>query len=464
MTVADPTTSLTTMDAARRALLRGWLVTVCLWIALLQWWPLHAGPWAWWPGALRSMLTRGPDAVSLVTAAQWLAVGWLAGLIARRRGGLRRSLSYLSAAVAVEVVQARVLQRHPSLADAGIALLAAWAGEALATAAPPWVARWQGRLARPGMVAFALVGALLVVRSQWVGPFDTWNAAYPLVIANERTGERPWAGEVALLGIYPRALDGDTIAHLAASRDPAARRAAGAAVLFEGDLVHARGLTDLANPTPRMDLDRRAYGVVMSWDSKAVVPAIQSNGAFSVELRAKSLHRDQHGPARIVSISRTVAERNVTLSQEGDALDVRVGTPWSGDNGTDLGTMRWPGVFDESRPMHLVLTCDGRSVRLYRDGEPVGESKTLPRLGFRLRPAGVDSTGWTCTIATVIALAMPIGLLAASRRAATAGALPMLAACAASAIAWDWRWAVMGAIAAASAALGWWSVRGRASG
>lgn len=43
------------------------------------------------------------------------------------------------------------------------------------------------------------------------GDFSTWNARFPLLIANETTGEFPWLGELYLIAIYDRALSANEI-------------------------------------------------------------------------------------------------------------------------------------------------------------------------------------------------------------------------------------------------------------
>lgn len=46
------------------------------------------------------------------------------------------------------------------------------------------------------------------IRSQGVkGTFSNWDRSYPLVLANEATGDRPWLGRIFLVALYQRALD-----------------------------------------------------------------------------------------------------------------------------------------------------------------------------------------------------------------------------------------------------------------
>lgn len=43
------------------------------------------------------------------------------------------------------------------------------------------------------------------------GTFATWNTAYPLVLANELTGDRPWLGTLHLVAVYDRALSSNEV-------------------------------------------------------------------------------------------------------------------------------------------------------------------------------------------------------------------------------------------------------------
>jgi hypothetical protein len=55
-------------------------------------------------------------------------------------------------------------------------------------------------------VVFYIDGAenLLFTRT---GATTNWDATYPLLVANERTNDRAWLGELHLVAVYDRALD-----------------------------------------------------------------------------------------------------------------------------------------------------------------------------------------------------------------------------------------------------------------
>ena len=68
-----------------------------------------------------------------------------------------------------------------------------------------------------------LDGAL---RSRTTGPggsLASWLHRYPLLLGNELTGNRPWAGRLYLLAVYDRALSGDRVAELHRERTGTSR-------------------------------------------------------------------------------------------------------------------------------------------------------------------------------------------------------------------------------------------------
>lgn len=61
--------------------------------------------------------------------------------------------------------------------------------------------------------------------------------------------------------------------------------------------------------------------------------AIKQSGAITIEAWLRPAKTDQSGPARIVTLSRNANERNFTLGQEGDKIEVRLRTTKTSTNG-----------------------------------------------------------------------------------------------------------------------------------
>lgn len=67
--------------------------------------------------------------------------------------------------------------------------------------------------------------------------------------------------------------------------------------------------------------------------ARKIQSAIRRSGEISIEVWARTSSLSQAGPARIVSISRNSSERNITLGQDNDKIEVRLRTTKTSTNG-----------------------------------------------------------------------------------------------------------------------------------
>lgn len=114
--------------------------------------------------------------------------------------------------------------------------------------------------------------------------------------------------------------------------------------------------------------------------TKRLVAAIRRSGSLSLEVWARPGNLTQKGPARIVTISKSSNERNVTLGQERDQIEARLRTSSTSSNGipairTDRKSLR-------KKLTHMVYTRDrGGVARIYVDGKKKLEKKVGGSLG-----------------------------------------------------------------------------------
>jgi hypothetical protein len=91
-----------------------------------------------------------------------------------------------------------------------------------------------------------------------------WDCAYPLSIGNEPTEDRPWRGRIRGLAIYDRLPDPAERTKL--SRTPmtaeygAARRQAGALLIYAFDVIEGRRIPNLGPTAGEEDLDGEIVG------------------------------------------------------------------------------------------------------------------------------------------------------------------------------------------------------------
>jgi hypothetical protein len=109
---------------------------------------------------------------------------------------------------------------------------------------------------------------------------------------------------------------------------------------------------------------------------KRLYDAVRASGAFTVELWLKSERTDQQGPARIFSLSANPSQRNLTIGQQADALEVRLRTTQTDANGQPA-TATAAGSLSTAW-MHVVVCRDAEGLlRIDVDGREVAR-KTVP--------------------------------------------------------------------------------------
>ncbi len=198
-----------------------------------------------------------------------------------------------------------------------------------------------------------------------------WQPRFPLVIGNEKTGNRAWTGSVTDLMILDRALSSNDVQRAFQS---------GRATFITEDALVAyyslRDAADLADRTGNLpdlrwigagaqQLDGRNW-LRTGWAAVTLEERLVSSSQFSVLALVATADLQQTGPARIISVSATPYYRNLTLGQEGRDLVVRVRTPLTGFNGT-LPEMIIPDIFSDEEPHELIVTYDGLDMSVYVD-------------------------------------------------------------------------------------------------
>jgi len=94
---------------------------------------------------------------------------------------------------------------------------------------------------------------------------------------------------------------------------------------------------------------------------------IQGNG-LTVEVWIATAKNDQKGPARIISYSIDTGRRDFSLGQEGSDLVMRLRTTETDPNGVEPHLVA-RDVFTDLQPMHVVVTYDFQTQKIYIDGQ-----------------------------------------------------------------------------------------------
>jgi hypothetical protein len=309
-------------------------------IALTIWWPFEFSRSAVQTlpdrmvGIGRSWLPDPHDAI--VNIVVFVPLGLLAAGRAQR-SLVRVGILALFLSLILELGQIFQPGRTVSLADVAFNTAGALGGALLCGYGPDLLRRVARRGAHPAMVPVAGV-ALCVVIFAWLqnqfGALDVWSNDQTLQIGNEATGDRAWCGEVISL-----TLSSHNHVWTQESFEFAQRRGG-----KPGENPQCANEVWFQTVTPPLELVR----------------AVRISGSVRVQVSARPTLSVQHGPARIVSISRDPNSRNITLGHEDDDLIVRIRRRWAGSNG-DRPFYRIRDVFRADEPVQILVDAGSDS-------------------------------------------------------------------------------------------------------
>jgi hypothetical protein len=105
-----------------------------------------------------------------------------------------------------------------------------------------------------------------------------------------------------------------------------------------------------------------------------IVQAVKQSGEIAVEVWVRPANTRQEGPARILTVSASPNERNLTLGQEGDRYDVRLRTTRTTTNG--MPSVSTPGRSLATKLTHVVYSRERSGIaRVFVDGKQVAEKR-----------------------------------------------------------------------------------------
>lgn len=266
----------------------------------------------------------------------------------------------------IEVAQA-FLPRNPSAVDVAVNVVGAAIGTRL-PAVDAWIRLALRRIAPPAGPAL-LAGLLAASLASPAHDFSNWED-FPLVLANEATGDRAWIGEIHEIAIYDRAL---TFAReVPEDLEPILLLHAGAPASLElGDGIAAPG-----SPITLRGGTSLGAGGLVAEPAVATLPGVAAHHVrdrlmashrMTLDASVRVAPRSLFGPARIVSLSADPLHRNFTLGQEGREVVFRVRTPATGPNGMDAVAQTHSAPFGPGE--HSVRAVyDGFRSLIYVDG------------------------------------------------------------------------------------------------
>lgn len=349
----------------------------------------------------------------LVNVLLFLPLGFgLSGLQQTKRLGAIAKLTKIliasfSLSLTVEVLQAFLPSRAPTPSDIitntfggflGFLCFRLWRFKILSYASA-LIEKSKNHLSIKKLTAGFIGYMTLTFLILSVLPSDTnlsnWDLTFPLLLGNERTGDRPWQGYVSEVYIADRAILQQEVAR--AFDDKYFFDTIGESLLADYPLTgKGRGsYPDRTGHLPELtwrgqppDKDGTSVFLASSHWLETATPAtsmtqrIRQTSQFTLSTTVATADTAQAGPARIVSLSSDHTHRNFTLGQQETHLVFRLRTPVTGENG-DIPELIVPNVFVDTKPHHVTITYSGSVLQVYIDELQNSQSFDLSKLASK---------------------------------------------------------------------------------
>lgn len=232
---------------------------------------------------------------------------------------------------------------------------------------------------------------------------ENWDDSFPLLIGNEATLNKPWNGEFYSLAVFDRALRQKEIQYLDSvsqfHKHPEIVRSLHPAAYYPfvegwGDTVHDFGFNSAGSNLKANHLNwlkdgtgiRLENGNVMTSVGTVgeIIRSIKTSSGFTLDMLIRTRSLEQIGPARIVTISSDLDNRNVHLGQTWNHLNFRVRTPMSGHNSSRF-YLDQHGALPDTFVHRFTAVFNRGFMKIYRDGillKPLvrGDIEYLPRI------------------------------------------------------------------------------------
>lgn len=223
---------------------------------------------------------------------------------------------------------------------------------------------------------YTLLSFLILIPWQNTTKLSNWNLTYPLSLGNEQTGDRPWHGYVSEVKIADKAVSENEVLGLFNNKNYL--NMIGNSLIASYQLADKKSYQDsngqlpefLPQGQPSNIVNGEGVALSSSYWLKTATPTtllskrIRETSQFTIITTVATADISQTGPARIISISSDNSHRNFTLGQQGTNLNLRIRTPITGENATDI-KLSVPDVFANTRSHYIVITYAQANLKVY---------------------------------------------------------------------------------------------------
>ncbi|MGB3533056.1 MAG: VanZ family protein [Microcoleaceae cyanobacterium] len=172
---------------------------------------------------------------------------------------------------------------------------------------------------------------------------NNWNTEFPLILGNELTGDRPWEGKINQFCFIKKIALNQDIKQIILSEKPCNYFS------VNQTMISDKVVSDLS-PILINSLTQR----------------LLKTSEFTLAIQLATADTDQTGPARILSISKDLFQRNLTIGQWRSHLSIRLRTPVTGNNGTRPEFII-PNVFSDLKKHTILLIYNPFNISVFID-------------------------------------------------------------------------------------------------
>jgi len=207
-----------------------------------------------------------------------------------------------------------------------------------------------------------------------------WNTNFSLLIGNEKTGDRAWQGSVSQLLFADKAISNNEVKEV--FNNPDSLQAGSNSLLAIYQLNGKDNYRDSTGQLPELLWQGQSKPQVIDnkkgvditptrWlqsaePVKLINQRISETSQFTVRAKFATANLNQNGPARIISLSRDSLHRNLTIGQDNKDLALRLRTPITGQNGSDI-KLSVPNFFADTNPHRIIMTYTKAKLQVYVD-------------------------------------------------------------------------------------------------
>ena len=226
---------------------------------------------------------------------------------------------------------------------------------------------------------YLLVISISLISFQDATKLGNWNTQFPLMMGNERTGNRPWKGEMSYFYISDRVLSDEIIGQLFTTNSESQTlqdNLLGAYVFNKLKLKYVDRLGNLPNliwQAKDQEVTEKSSITLdnNNWLETEILPEqatkkIQNNAQFTIITKIKNSQKKIPGESRIFSLSKNLYQRNLSFEQSEADLKLRLRTPVTGNNGKNPELI-WRDFFDAPKFHQIAIAYNGKELKFYID-------------------------------------------------------------------------------------------------